>query len=159
MQAKVTIDLKRISWRGGRPRFEPSATLRALGLKGEDLRHADGRWFSEGECLDWLRAVLEPRLAEARAARAVVPKAAPRMGAPLRPVYSLGQMFADLWRRPEFSQLAVTDGKRRRKPLAAKTVRWYKSMANLIATADPDVWAGWELIVQCGGMERVRAGR
>ncbi len=142
MNAKLMVDLKRISWRGGRPRFEPSKTLRNMGLKGEDLRHADGRWFSEGECLDWDRTVLRPRIEAARALRAENPKARPAtLSRRLLPVYSLGQMFGDLWQRPEFSGQAITDGRRRRKPLAAKTVKWYKSMAQLVARFDADVWA------------------
>lgn len=142
MQARITVHLPRISWRGGRPRFEPSATLRALGLKGEDLRHPDGRWFTEGECLDWLSAVLEPRIGRARAMRAALPAARPStLARRLAPVYSLGQMFDDLWKRPEFQGQAVADGRRRRKPLAAKTVGWYRSMARILAHFDPDVWA------------------
>jgi hypothetical protein len=142
MNAKLVVHLPRISWRDGRPRFEPSATLRALGLKGEDLRHPDGRWFSEGECLDWLRAVLEPRIEAAKALRAAKPTARPAtLARQLVPVYSLGQMFADLWKRPEFSGQSITDGRRRRKPLAPKTVKWYKSMSEIVARTDQDVWA------------------
>lgn len=140
--AKLVVHLPRISWREGRPRFEPSPTLRDLGLKGEDLRHPDGRWFTEGECVDWLAAVLEPRIAEARALRAVHPKARPAtLARKLKPVYSLADMFEDLWRRPEFQGEIVADGRRRRRPLAPKTVSWYRSMADLIARFDPDVWA------------------
>lgn len=142
MNARMMIDLRRISWRGGRPRFSPSATLRKLGLKGQDLRHADGQWFTEGECLDWCRSVLDPRIAAARALRQESPKARPAtLSRQLMPVYSLGAMFQDLWKRPEFSGHAVQDGRRRRKPLAAKTVKWYRSMAELVARFDPDVWA------------------
>lgn len=144
MNARLVVHLPRISWRDGRPRFEPSATLRALGLKGEDLRHAEsGAWFTEGECVDWLSAVLEPRIAAARALREAHPRARPahlaRALAP--PVYTLGQMFADLWKRPEFSGATVEDGRRRRKPLAPRTVKWYRAQALLIARFDPDLWA------------------
>jgi hypothetical protein len=144
MQARPAIRLPHISWRAGRPRFSPSATLRRLGLRGEDLRHGrDGPWFSEGECLDWLNTTLTPRIAAARAAAAARPSARPatlaRLIAP--PVYSLGQMFADLWRRPEFQGAAVADGRRRRKPLSPRTVKWYKAMAGLVARTDPDLWA------------------
>lgn len=141
MNAKRTINLPRISWRDDRPRFEPSPTLRALGFRGEDLRHDDGRWFSEGECLDWLREVLGPRLASVQAARQggkPLPLVRPALA---RPVYTLAQMFADLWKRPEFAGVAVADGKRRRKPLARKTVRWYQTMADLAARHDVDIWA------------------
>lgn len=143
MNARLVVHLPRVSWRDGRPRFEPSATLRKLGLKGEDLRHQDtGRWFTEGECLDWINAVLEPRIGQARALRQAMPKARPAtLARQLVPVYSLDQMFGDLWQRPEFTGQAVQDGRRRRKPLAAKTVKWYKSMAQLVARFDVDLWA------------------
>lgn len=42
-----------VSWRNGRPRFQPALTLRAAGHKGRDLRHEDGRWFTFGEAIDW----------------------------------------------------------------------------------------------------------
>jgi integrase len=143
VNATIHIRLPRISWRDGRPRFEPSPTLRRLGLKGEDLRHGpDGPWFSPGECVDWIATVLEPRLAEAKAIRAARPAARPAtIARQLRPVYSLGQMFADLWKRPEFTGQAVADGRRRRKPLAPRTVRWYRAMAELVARFDPELWA------------------
>ena len=38
-----------IRWRNSRPRFEPGPRERALGFKGKDLRHEDGRWFNAGE--------------------------------------------------------------------------------------------------------------
>jgi integrase len=142
VNAKLVVHLKHIAWRGGRPRFEPSATLRQLGLKGENLRHSGGAWFTQGECADWIATVLEPRIEEARRLRAAQPKAKPAtLARLLTPVYSLGQMFADLWKRPEFEGEAIADGRRRRKPLAPKTVRWYQSMAALVARFDPDVWA------------------
>jgi hypothetical protein len=49
-----------VSWRDGRPRFQPSATLRKLGYEGKDLRHGTpekpGEWFTEGEATDWSNA-------------------------------------------------------------------------------------------------------
>lgn len=43
-------------WRNGRPRFHPSAREIALGFQGQDLQHADGRWFSFQEAKAWLDA-------------------------------------------------------------------------------------------------------
>ena len=37
--AKLRIRITHVSWRDGRPRFQPSAQLREEGWKGEDLRH------------------------------------------------------------------------------------------------------------------------
>jgi hypothetical protein len=36
-------------WRDGRPRFVPGAGLRARGVKGKDLKHADGNWMTIDE--------------------------------------------------------------------------------------------------------------
>ncbi|MCZ4073576.1 hypothetical protein [Agrobacterium sp. LMR679] len=53
--AKDDLKIPHVSWRNGRPRFNPSRTLREAGYVGEDLRHKDGRWMSAGEALDWSR--------------------------------------------------------------------------------------------------------
>jgi integrase len=44
------------AWRGGRPRFIPGSRERALGFKGKDLKHDDGRWYDLGEAHAWLIA-------------------------------------------------------------------------------------------------------
>jgi hypothetical protein len=46
---KAPIKLPFIAWRDGRPRFVPGARERALGFKGWDLKHTDGRWFTLAE--------------------------------------------------------------------------------------------------------------
>jgi hypothetical protein len=52
------LKLPYISWRDGRPRFNPSARERKLGFAGEDLR-TDGRWMTFEECRLWSVARLE----------------------------------------------------------------------------------------------------
>jgi len=47
------ISIPHITWRDGRPRFSPSASLRKLGFAGKDLRHENGSWFTAGQALDW----------------------------------------------------------------------------------------------------------
>ncbi|MBB3945900.1 hypothetical protein GGQ73_001835 [Rhizobium skierniewicense] len=43
-----------ITWRNGRPRFEPSKTLRDRGYKGQDLRNeTDQSWMTAGQAMDW----------------------------------------------------------------------------------------------------------
>lgn len=44
-----------ISWRNGRPRFNPGVSLRAAGHKSCDLRHDDGSWYSFKEADEWSR--------------------------------------------------------------------------------------------------------
>lgn len=57
-----------VSWRNGRPRFNPNDGVRALGFKAEDLKHEDGRWMTRGEAVDWS----DKRSAEIQAARAKI---------------------------------------------------------------------------------------
>jgi hypothetical protein len=45
----MNLKLPYIAWRDGRPRFEPGPGMRRRGLKGRDLRHDNGDWYSIGE--------------------------------------------------------------------------------------------------------------
>lgn len=47
------VRIKYVSWRNGRPRFQPGRAMRVEGLKGFNLRHADGRWYSFEEAVEW----------------------------------------------------------------------------------------------------------
>jgi hypothetical protein len=60
------LKLPYVIWRGGRPRFQPSARERALGFANHDLRHPDKRWYTFEEAQAWADA----KLAEIKAARA-----------------------------------------------------------------------------------------
>ncbi|PLW77866.1 tyrosine-type recombinase/integrase [Cohaesibacter celericrescens] len=51
--AKVSIKIQYVVWRSGRPRFVPGKALRALGYKGEDLKHPDGTWLDLNETISW----------------------------------------------------------------------------------------------------------
>lgn len=42
----MTNGVKHFLWREGRPRWHPSPTLRALGMKGKDLKDELGRWLT-----------------------------------------------------------------------------------------------------------------
>ena len=52
---------KYVAWRNGKPRFMPSPQLREEGYKGKDLRHADGRWFSQEETVQWSEDFMRKR--------------------------------------------------------------------------------------------------
>lgn len=41
-----TFKFKNLSWRNGRPRWEPSASTRLLGFKGRDFKDEAGNWLS-----------------------------------------------------------------------------------------------------------------
>jgi hypothetical protein len=51
----VKLRLPYIAWRDGKPRFMPGPRIRALGFKGEDLRHEDGSWFTLEDAATWAR--------------------------------------------------------------------------------------------------------
>jgi len=63
------VRIKYISWRNGRPRFQPGTTMRAIGYRGQDLRHDDGRWFTVEEASAYsenLGAQARPQLEDPR---------------------------------------------------------------------------------------------
>lgn len=73
---RAEIKLPYVAWRDGRPRFVPGARERALGFKGKDLRHPDGRWFSLAEASDFATAKRN-EIVEARSRLPLAPIAAP----------------------------------------------------------------------------------
>ncbi|AID30840.1 hypothetical protein MCHK_3033 [Mesorhizobium huakuii 7653R] len=135
---KVEINIPLVTWRDGRPRFFASKVHRDLGYKGEDLRHGKaGPWFTVEEAIAWSeRRQLE--LAEKRAAIAAgvttvkkTANAAER--ARLAGVTTISQLVeAFLDKNPRMKGVPIIDGKKRRKPLAAATVRGYKGSARIL---------------------------
>ncbi|MGY3392974.1 integrase [Bradyrhizobium sp. USDA 3311] len=80
------IELPYVAWRDGRPRFVPGSRERAMGYKGKDLKHDDGRWFS----LDEAHGFAMARRDEIRELR----KTGKKLKAPPAPV---GRAVKDLW--------------------------------------------------------------
>ncbi len=129
--------IKYVSWRNGRPRFSPSARLRAAGFEGKDLRNAEGRWMTAGEALDWSRAVdrqieLDRRKAALSGKRRQAPKKEravdPACILPAYPVETLFDDWLNITRNP-----AMAD-------LAEKTRRDYAQKARVIQQHLPQVW-------------------
>lgn len=118
--------IKHVAWRDGRPRFEPSKTLRNAGHKGKDLRHEDGAWFTQGEALDWSNKFSKKLKRERAAAPEPVKKAQKKEHAA---VYPLSLLFEQWLASPRIL------GK------AKDTIRDYKQKARVIETHDPDLWA------------------
>ncbi|OKO67651.1 hypothetical protein AC629_42600 [Bradyrhizobium sp. NAS80.1] len=80
------IELPYVAWRQGRPRFVPGARERALGYKGQDLKHETGEWYS----LDEAHAFAIARRDEIRAQR--------KTGRKLKsPPVPKGRAVSDLW--------------------------------------------------------------
>lgn len=139
---KVVIHIPLVTWRDGRPRYFASAVHRHLGYKGEDLRHGkDGPWFTLEEAITWSNA-RQQDLAEKRAAiangettaRKISRSAERARAAGLVTVSQLLEHFTD--KNPRMIGVAVIDGRKRRKPLQAGTVRGYKASVRLIERFD-----------------------
>lgn len=123
-----------VTWRNGRPRFEPSKTLRDRGYKGQDLRNdSDNSWMTAGQALDWSRDFAKQLEADKREAQRKTPKKAPRTEriVQILPSYPLERLWQD-WLHPQINP-AVAD-------LAEKTRYEYRLNGNAIATHMPDVW-------------------
>ncbi|WP_126010149.1 hypothetical protein [Georhizobium profundi] len=143
-----------VDWRDGRPRFSPAKTLRALGYVAQDLKHADGRWFSRGEAVDWSVDFCRKLAADRHNAKrsAVAARTAPKK---IAPTYPLGRLFEDWYRSPKFGGIgapasAAAEGEKlkggARKPIGGKiytanTIRDFKQKARVIESHDPDLWA------------------
>lgn len=67
-----------LTWRSGRPRWEPSPANRKAGLKGRDLKREDGTWMDRGEAIGvadvrarWADAIRTAKAGGADGAKAV----------------------------------------------------------------------------------------
>ncbi|NDV87072.1 hypothetical protein GTW51_10195 [Aurantimonas aggregata] len=131
-----------VAWRDGRPRFVPGAALRALGYKGEDLRHGDGTWYSVGEATDWslerAAEIQRRRVADLTAANRRRPKGArPLRQAPV--VYSFARLFEDWQRSPRWGE-ATAVGKRDVKAYALNTRNNYRQAMKTFEKHDPEFY-------------------
>lgn len=129
--AKVTVQLRHVSWRDGRPRFNPGPLLRRLGYKGEDLKRPDGGWMTLAECEAWINDRLEE--IEARRKR----KAEGKRLAPMNRgrLYTVEDMFEDLWREPDHDR-SLPAGQR----LADSTLKFYRNKARVLMQHDAALW-------------------
>ncbi|MDP3554859.1 tyrosine-type recombinase/integrase [Methylocystis sp.] len=141
---KAIVRIPNISWRDGRPRFNPGPKLRKLGFKGEDLRHGagadvssagkDGDWFTLRETEDWAKAKSEEitrRRAQARQKGRKIPPLGGE-GRTAKPAgvggYTIEALFDDLWRSKHFQSKA------------ASTQRDYRMKAEAFAKFEPHLW-------------------
>jgi integrase len=129
-----------VTWRNGRPRFEPSPTLRNKGHRPHDLKNPDGSWYTAGQCLDFSHA-FSARLNEERAAARLAQKpgaARPKATRPDRlipvAVRLSGRSYtvADLMREWLGSPAVLN-----RKP---STIRDYRQKARVIEDHYRDIW-------------------
>lgn len=130
---KMIISIPHISWRDGKPRYQPGPRLRKLGEKGESLRHPDGAWFTAEEARVWAEAKTEALAGEAPAVRPG-PKPA-RQG-----LATVGELVERLFELPEFQVIENPAHRRREGALAPKTIRWYRGIANQIKRTETELW-------------------
>ncbi|MFK8250211.1 hypothetical protein [Ancylobacter terrae] len=138
---KPVVRIPFINVRDGRPRYVATPSHRALGFRGEDLRHADGTWFTLAEALAFaVKRAAE--VEERRKAKAEGRKLLP----PRKPdTYTVGDLIRD-WQHPEknprFGTAEIVKGKRRIRPLAAASRRFFGSMSRTLEGFDEGrVWA------------------
>jgi hypothetical protein len=136
MAAKMVVHLPHISWRDGRPRFQPGPFLRKLGLKGRDLRHEDGTWFTAEEAKAEASKI-EAEIRQRKGATALKERLPPPG---LTRLMTTGQMIAAMLVLPEMLGEEVIEGRRRRKGKSPATRRYYENGKRLIEAHCADVW-------------------
>lgn len=137
----VTITIPLVTWRDGRPRYFPSPAQRAMGYKGEDLRHGKaGKWFTVEEAVAWSTArqadITTRRSAIATGEttqKAAARDLAQRRAAGLATVADVVQAYLD---SPRMQGKAIEQGRKKRRPLAATTIAGYKGSAGLLRKFD-----------------------
>lgn len=129
----ATVRIWSVTWRAGRPRFNPGPKLRKLGYRGEDLKNPDGTWLSLDAAIAW---------AENRKAEAEGRRAGRTAGRRLRPVAkhrgpAVRDLF-DLWQAsPKFSG-GVRQGRREERGLSPATIADYRQKADGLCAFDAD---------------------
>lgn len=137
---KVEIRIPFVTWRDGRPRFFASAVHRELGYRGMDLRHGpDGPWYTLEEAIQWSRA-FEAELAAKRRAlaegRTTPRKLARQLRVSREGLLTVGQMLERFQQSPRMAGETVIEGRKKRRPLAANTVRFYRGAIRLVEQLD-----------------------
>ncbi|OCC01813.1 hypothetical protein BA190_26740 [Labrys sp. WJW] len=133
----IRISIPHVSWRDGRPRFNPGPKLRRLGYKGEDLRHGKtGAWFTQEETLAWVSARVG-EIEQRRRDKAAGKRLKPMQG---RRVYSVEDLFKDWFASPRLKGEAVVDGKRNEKGLSSATIKDYGYKRDALQRQDGELF-------------------
>lgn len=137
MIKKPDIKIPLVTWRDGRPRFFPAPDLRkSFGLKGENLQHPDGSWFSIDECIAWSAAKQEELAAlrqKTRDASQAKRRRAGQQYARAAGLPTLAHLITDYCEKnPRMLGKEIRDGRKVRRPLMPNTVQGYKDAAKLI---------------------------
>lgn len=133
----AVIKIKHVDFRNGRPRFNPGVTLRAMGYKGEDLKHPSGKWLSIEETIAWSERI-QREIDARRNQKARTGRMPPR---PREKLITVEKLFDLFWQHPSMLGKAVEEGKHVFKPKSPATVRSYKQKARVIEAVAPELWA------------------
>lgn len=153
--AEIRIQITHVSWRNGRPRFQPGAQLRTEGWKGEDLRHGPeqhqpgrpprkiGAWFTAEECVAWVTE--REKAIAARRQEIADAKARGRRAAKLAPAkagawFSIEDLF-EAWQKSPRLAGGEAEGKRKVKAVAPATLDDYKIKMGVLEKFDPELYA------------------
>lgn len=136
MMGKTTVTIRFVSLRpqpdgSFRPRYIPGPRHRKLGLKGEDLQHPDGAWFTLDQCAAW--SAERQRLVE------TLEGAAPRQRRKLvrgTGGITVAELFERWFLEPRLNGQAQVEGKKQRPALAASTVAYYHAGAKRLEELD-----------------------
>lgn len=146
MGPKVGFTGLSITWRDGRPRYTPGPEMRrALGLKGQDLKHPNGVWLSMTEAFQW--GVAQKRwVQEALASKAAAVAEKRRVKLPAQPLAPrrAGATIAELGEAFLASPRVKggTVGKRAYQPMALNTVRFYTGRLRNLEQHDAELYHG-----------------
>jgi len=141
----VTIKIPLVTWRDGRPRFYAGPAARALGYKGEDLRHGrNGSWFTLEEAIAWSKQ----RTAEIEAQRAAIAAGATTAGATARAnrraraagLVTISQVMEAFRSSARMQGRAIVRGKKKRRPLAENTIRFYSGAIRCLEQFEEGQW-------------------
>lgn len=126
----MTVKIKHIEWRDGRPRFKPGPGLREKGHKPQDLKHPNGQWFTQGEAVDWSNEFVKRLTATKQENAPVAMPTVPMMARKKAPaVYPISKLMEEWLKSP------------RVLCKAAATIKDYKQKSRVIENHDPDMWA------------------
>lgn len=148
---KLISSLTHCKMRDGRPRFSPGPKVRALGFKGEDLRHVDfkgrktGAWFTQAEALAWATAK-ETEINARREAVKVAKASGQRVKAlrikpsPTSTHLTVEDLFETWMDSPRMQGKTIKDGKRTQKAVAPATREDYRKKIAVLAAFDPEIY-------------------
>ncbi|MBL4820375.1 MAG: hypothetical protein JKY98_05210 [Gammaproteobacteria bacterium] len=128
------VKIPHVAWRQGRPRFSPASGVRDLGHKGEDLRHANGDWFTFEQASAWsitFQAEIAAQRTAIRSGEISIAKTAKAVHRAAGLV-TVGQMILAWHQTPRMTGKLIIEGRMERRPLAVKTIQYYKSGSRII---------------------------